>query len=125
MTDITSMSQGYILYLEPFQTIVCRECQFGITKGGLRLHFRRHHKSIPIKVRRELENHVENFSIADLKDISVPMTEVNMIEGLKVQEGWICTSKGCGMLYASLIGMMIHCRKAHKWVKSKGTRLYH
>lgn len=111
----------YLLYLQQFQTIVCCECEYGVTKNGLRLHFERHHKMIPLKERRELENYVQNFDVLEVKNVPTPSQEVGIIEGLKVHKGFVCTHKECNHLHTTLESMKKHCQKKHEWFESKGT----
>lgn len=114
------MSEQYILYLQLFETIICRECQYGITKDGIRLHFSRHHQMIPLKQRRELENYVLNFHVTDIKNVVTPIKEVNAVQGLKIHEGFMCTWKDCGHLRGTVPSIILHCVEEHGWIKSKG-----
>ena len=92
------MSNQYLLYLQQFQTIICRECEYGITKKGVRLHFLRHHQEIALKERQELDDYVKNFDAREVKDVKSPSKEVIAIEGLKIHEGFIYTFEECNHL---------------------------
>jgi len=113
-------SESHLLYLAQFQTMVCRACEHGLTKHGLRLHFERHHGEISLKERRELENYVKDFHIAETEDVQSPLTKVGIINGLKIHQGFICTSEGCGHLRTTLKSIKEHCRGEHGWTLSKG-----
>jgi Orsellinic acid/F9775 biosynthesis cluster protein D len=115
------MSEQYVFYLEQFQSIVCRECQYGITKGGLRRHFERRHNSIPVKQRRDLETYIKQFDLREVKETQDPLNEVNPIEGLKIHEGYMCTVQGCHHLRTTLMSIQKHCQSKHGWTESKGT----
>lgn len=116
-----SMSEQSLLYLEQFRTIICRECQYGITKGGIRLHFRRHHRDIPLEQRRELESYAQTFDITETKDVQHPTEEINVIEGLRIYEnGLMCVWSGCNHLRSTLTSMKQHCFEEHGWIESKG-----
>jgi Orsellinic acid/F9775 biosynthesis cluster protein D len=119
--DPTSMSLQYVLYLDEFKVVICRQCEYGITKGGIRLHFERHHTSIPVKDRRALENHLLSLQIAEVKDVKAPVTAVEFIKGLKIHEGYMCAAEGCHHLRTTLVSIKKHCQSEHRWTASKGT----
>ena len=120
LKKITMMSEGHLLYLPSFQTIVCQTCEHGITKRGIRLHLERHHMDISLKERRELENYADDFHIAETTEVQSPLTTVEIIKGLKLHEGFICTSEGCSHLCTTLKSMKQHCWSEHGWTLSKG-----
>ena len=113
-------SEQYILYLQSLQTIVCQLCHFGIAKGGIRLHFERHHKSIPINERRALEEYIKQFNVCEIKSVERPSREITAIEGLKIHEGFICMWENCSHLRTTPTSMKQHCFEVHGWIKSKG-----
>jgi hypothetical protein len=114
--------QQHLLYLQQFQTIICRQCQYGITKDGVRLHFERHHQAIALKRRRELENYAKEFDVCEAKDVNSPSKEIKAIEGLKIHEGFVCRFNGCNHSCVKLKSIQKHCQIKHDWTASKGTR---
>jgi Orsellinic acid/F9775 biosynthesis cluster protein D len=75
------MSEQYLLYLNDFGVIVCRECQHGIVKGNIGRHFRMFHKNIDLCVRRELTEYVKDLEIHERKYVQTPTREVMAVEG--------------------------------------------
>ena len=94
----TTMSEQHIIYLAEFKAIVCRQCQYGISKDGLRKHFFREHEQLRLNVRKELEKYVETLDLLEPPKVQVPMREIKPIEELKIQEGFICTVGQCTYL---------------------------
>jgi len=115
------MSNSHIFYLEEFHVIVCRTCKYGLTKGGVKKHFRRRHKELELYIRRELEDHAKVLDVWEVEKIKAPTEEVTALEGLEIHEGFICTSAGCGQVAGTSRSIEEHCRDDHGWIKSKGT----
>ena len=114
------MSAQHVIYLPEFHAIVCRKCQHGISKDGLGNHFLRRHKELELNVRKELERYVETLEVLEPPKVEVPTTEIMLIEGLKVLEGFICMVGECRYLAGTPRSMEEHCRNEHEWTLSQG-----
>ena len=115
------MSERYLSYIAEYHVLICLSCRHCISKTGLRLHFQRRHRDLPLRVRRELEDHVENLDVWRKTEVSHPSQTIPAIEGLKVQEGFICSyDERCNHLTSTDRSMMEHCRSVHSWIVSKG-----
>ena len=111
-----TMSEQYLLYLSEFETVVCRECKYGITKDGVRLHFRRHHKEVSLRKRQTLEIYAQTLNVRETRNVSTPMEQVTAIGGLMIHKGFKCTSVNCDHLCTTVESMKKHCGDKHSWI---------
>ena len=120
---------SYISYLPNYHILICLSCQCCISpiNDGIRLHFRGKHKSIPLKTRNEIIEYTESVSLANPKDVTLPLSDIVPIEGLEVFSGWRCKEKSvnnpseiCRECYTTEISMEKHYRDDHGWTASKG-----
>jgi hypothetical protein len=114
------MSEQLLIYLPQFHVIVCRECQYAINKRGVNKHFRRLYQHIDIRVRNQLNDYVQKFDVWEVEQVETPTEEVEIIKGLKVLAGFICTVEGCNNKRTTLKSITEHCRDKHGWIKSNG-----
>jgi len=115
------MSNEYILYNQYLQVIICRGCEVGITDDVF-LHFQRYHQVIPLESRKAIVVHTNGLIVQPIKDVKIPIQEMNAIEGIKLHPGFKCIAKpGCQEVCGTESSMKTHCRAIHNWNTSKGT----
>jgi Orsellinic acid/F9775 biosynthesis cluster protein D len=117
MDDIGS----YVTYDEGLETLICRSCQYGLNPNGVRRHYRRCHKELPLKIRNKIIEWCDMLVARPLKDVQIPTREVDAIDGLKVFDGFMCET--CGALCGTPLSIRYHCRTSHDWTVSKSDSL--
>ena len=77
---------SYISYLPDYHTFICLsyQCYISLINNGVRLHFRGKHKSIPLRIHNEIIEYPESISLVNPKDVTLPLMDIELIEGLEV-----------------------------------------
>ena len=109
---------SFVTYVEEFKVLICRACRHGLVATGVKKHFQRHHKCIPIEVRKRIVEFVAELDAKKPEEVEVPTVEVAAIEGLDVVKGFECEE--CHVLYGRVRSMEEHCKTRHGWQRSKG-----
>jgi hypothetical protein len=81
---------SFVTYVEEFKVLICRACRHGLVATGVKKHFQRHHKCIPIEVRKRIVEFVAELDAKKPEEVEVPTVEVAAIEGLDVVKGFEC-----------------------------------
>ena len=122
MTESNSVS-GYISYRAEYNVLICRACKRCISpiNDGIRRHFMRKHKRVPLKTRNEIIEYSESLRLVNPDEVAVPQAEIEVVEDLEVFTGWICQeSDDCRECCTTEGSMEKHCRAAHNWTVFKG-----
>jgi hypothetical protein len=72
---------SFVRYVEDFKVLICRTCRHGLVATGVKKHFQRYHKCIPIEVRKRIVEFVAELDIKKPEEVELPIVEVAAIEG--------------------------------------------
>ena len=98
--DVNSL----VTYVEEFKVLICRTCRHGLVATGVKKHFQRYHKRIPIEVRNRIVKFVAELDTKKPEEVEAPTVEVAVIKGL--------TTLHSGRLASSRINMCVSVREA-------------
>jgi hypothetical protein len=115
------MSDQYIKYEPQLRVMICQLCPEGVSKNSVALHYRKRHRDLDLRIRKELVKYANNFDQCEPNELQHPTTIVPHIEGLAVQQGVRCLYDNCNEAYLLPSSMEKHCEEAHGWITSKGT----
>jgi Orsellinic acid/F9775 biosynthesis cluster protein D len=80
------------------------------------LHFQRYHGDILLKIRQAIMMHVNGLNVRPVRDVEIPIGEINAIEGIQIVSGFKCIAgSGCQKLCGTSRSIKVHCRNAHDW----------
>jgi Orsellinic acid/F9775 biosynthesis cluster protein D len=110
-------------YEPQLRVMICRLCPEGVSKNGVALHYRRHHRDLPLRIRQELVEYANRFNDrCETENIQYPSTIIARIEDLEVHENGVrCLYDNCNEAFPLPSSMEIHCGEKHGWIKSKGS----
>jgi Orsellinic acid/F9775 biosynthesis cluster protein D len=83
---VATMSEQYMQYEPQLRVVICRLCPEGVSKNGVALHYRRHHRDLPLRIRQELVEYANTFVRSETENIQYPSTIIARIEDLEVHE---------------------------------------
>lgn len=114
------MLDTYIIYNEDLEVLICRICKIGVT--GVHRHFARNHQvEISLENRQKIDEYAENLILRPVKDVLIPIDEIEAIEEIEVIEGFKCAAGfGCQEVCGTRRSIEEHCRSNHDWNTSKG-----
>jgi Orsellinic acid/F9775 biosynthesis cluster protein D len=116
----SSQYDQYVRVAQPFNVLLCVSCKYCITKDALEDHFQREHIDIPLQRRNEIAVHVNTLNLQDPDKVRMPNDVIPAIEGLNVDDGFMCAYEGCSEVWGTLNSIQKHCRNAHGWTTSIG-----
>jgi len=85
------MLDMYIIYNEDLEILICRICKIGVT--GVHRHFARNHQiEISLENHQKIDEHAENLILRSVKDMLIPIHEIEAIEEIEVIEDFKYTA---------------------------------
>src|SRR5436305_11319955 len=92
MNDSTIEDNRYLLYLDEYQALICKQCECAIngTTNGIARHFRERHKTIPLAERKLLSKFTDEIQVKTPEHLTKPIDSSQRLKGLKLQQGFEC-----------------------------------
>lgn len=112
----------YLSHNEVYGIVICRQHRYAITPASVARHFQEYHKSVPIDLRKQLQDYVDSLGLSNPDNVDIPNNTVP-IHGLPIHKGFKCGYENCLELRRSEKSMKLHCGTKHAWkLKANGVK---